>query len=286
MRRFGNAIQNYYGTLTITTAAGVPVTATGVSGSSVFVGNSIGSSPVFQANGVAATALSMIAMLQAGQTSWQIYQPASSSDIRFNAGGTDRLLISGPGNVSIPAPTSGNALQATGVAANLAAQFVGPNTAGNSFGVRIQAGTNASDYPFLISNAAGTINYFQVDGTGGVLTTNGGAIALSPIYAGIPQNNQGASYTLVLSDANKHVQGSGASTTLTIPSNASVAYPIGTGVTFVNGGASPVTIAINTDQLRWSPSGATGSRTLAVDGIATAIKTAATVWRLTGTGIT
>ena len=45
-----------------------------------------------------------------------------------------------------------------------------------------------------------------------------------------------------------------------------------------------VTIAITTDTLRWGSS--TGSRTLAANGTATALKVASTTWRLTGDGIT
>jgi len=46
-----------------------------------------------------------------------------------------------------------------------------------------------------------------------------------------------------------------------------------------------VTIAINSDVMRWLPSGTTGSRTLAANGQATALKITATEWQITGTGI-
>ena len=75
--------------------------------------------------------------------------------------------------------------------------------------------------------------------------------------------------------------------TFTIDSNANVAYPIGTAITFVNqhlGGV--ITIAITTDTMRLAGPGTTGSRTLAADGIATAIKITSTEWIISGTGLT
>ncbi len=106
----------------------------------------------------------------------------------------------------------------------------------------------------------------------------------------IPQNSKSAAYTTVLSDGGKHVYHPSADTTartFTIDSNANVAYPIGTAITFVNGhGAGTVTIAITSDTMRLAGAGTTGSRTLAADGVATAIKIASTSWIISGTGLT
>jgi hypothetical protein len=105
-------------------------------------------------------------------------------------------------------------------------------------------------------------------------------------YLEIPQNSQSAAYTLVLGDAGKHIYHPAADTTArtwVIPANASVAYPIGTTLTFVNDtGAGVVTIGITTDTLTLAPSGATGSRTLAASGVATAIKVTSTRWMISG----
>ena len=106
----------------------------------------------------------------------------------------------------------------------------------------------------------------------------------------IPQNSQSAAYTLVLADAGKHILHPSADTTariFTIPANSSVAFPIGTAVTFVNQNAGGViTIAITTDTMRLAGSGATGSRTLAANGVATALKLTSTEWIISGTGLT
>ena len=72
-----------------------------------------------------------------------------------------------------------------------------------------------------------------------------------------------------------------------IDSNANVAYPIGTAITFVNDTSGGViTIAITTDTLVLVPDGTTGSRTLAANGMATAIKVTATRWMISGSGLT
>ena len=111
-----------------------------------------------------------------------------------------------------------------------------------------------------------------------------------PLYSNMPQNSQSAAYTLVIGDAQKHILHPSADTTeriWTIPANASVAFPIGTAITFINQNAGGViTIAITTDTMRLAGAGTTGSRTLAANGVATAIKVTTTEWIISGTGLT
>ncbi len=125
---------------------------------------------------------------------------------------------------------------------------------------------------------SGASNTLTVDGTNEVG------------YKNIPQNSQSAAYTLVLGDAGKHILHPSADTTariFTIPANSSVAFPIGTAVTFVNqNSAGTITIAITTDTMRLAGAGTTGSRTLAANGVATAIKITSTEWIISGTGLT
>lgn len=106
-------------------------------------------------------------------------------------------------------------------------------------------------------------------------------------YMNIPQNSQSADYTTVLTDRGKHIYHPTSDDnprTFTIDSNANVAYPIGTAITFVNDKNS-LTIAIDSDTLVWAQDGSTGSRTLAENGIATAIKVTSTRWIISGTGL-
>jgi hypothetical protein len=106
----------------------------------------------------------------------------------------------------------------------------------------------------------------------------------------IPQNSQSAAYGLLIGDAGKHIYHPSADTTArvwTIPANASVAFPIGTAITFVNDtSAGTLTIAITSDTLVLMGVGSTGSRTLAANGIATALKVTSTRWVISGTNLT
>lgn len=106
----------------------------------------------------------------------------------------------------------------------------------------------------------------------------------------IPLNSQSDAYTLVLADAGRTILHPSADTTarvFTIPANSSVAFPVGTVVTFVNqNGAGVITLSITTDTMRLAGAGTTGSRTLAANGVATAIKLTSTEWIVSGTGLT
>lgn len=112
---------------------------------------------------------------------------------------------------------------------------------------------------------------------------------------GILAQSKSADYTLVLADANslvKHPSTDTTARTFTIPANASVAFPSAadgnaTAITFINeDSAGSITIAITTDTMRLAGAGTTGSRTLAANGIATAIKLTSTEWIISGTGLT
>ena len=107
-------------------------------------------------------------------------------------------------------------------------------------------------------------------------------------FRDLGQNSQSAAYTLVIGDAGKqilHPAADNNARTFTIPANSSVAFPVGTVVTFINE-INTVTIAITTDTMVLAGDGATGSRTLAADGIATAVKITSTKWMISGVGLT
>lgn len=107
---------------------------------------------------------------------------------------------------------------------------------------------------------------------------------------GLVLTSKSADYTFVLADANNSFLHPAADTTgrtWTIPANGAVAYPVGTVLTFINeNAAGSITIAITSDTLRLGGTTSTGSRTLAANGMATAIKISSTVWYISGTGLT
>jgi hypothetical protein len=157
----------------------------------------------------------------------------------------------------------------TGVATALGANVSG------SGGIALTTSPSLTT-PVLGTPTSGTLSNCTVDGTNSVGFRN------------IPQQAQNANYTLVLADSGKHIYKDNTTAyTWTIPANSSVNYPVGTAITFVNGGASGnITIAITSDTMRLAGAGTTGSRTLAGYGVATAIKVASTAWIISGTGLT
>ena len=125
--------------------------------------------------------------------------------------------------------------------------------------------------------SSGTLSNCTVDGTDSVGFRNA------------PVNSQPAAYTLVLADAGKvilHPSTDANARTFTIPANASVAYAVGTVLTFVNMTSQVVTIAITSDTLYLAGTGSTGSRSLAQYGMATAVKLTSTTWLINGSGLT
>jgi hypothetical protein len=134
--------------------------------------------------------------------------------------------------------------------------------------------------PLLGTPTSGNLSNCTVDGTDSVGFRN------------IPQNAQTGSYTMVLADSGKHIyhaSGAGAAT-YTIPAASSVAYPIGTAITFINLSATSISIAITTDTMYLSSAGTTGTRTLAQYGSATAIKvsgiSSSGIWVISGSALT
>jgi len=131
--------------------------------------------------------------------------------------------------------------------------------------------------PLLGTPTSGTLSGCTVDGTDAVGFRN------------IPINSKSAAYTTVLADSGKvifHPSTDANARTFTIDSNANVAYPLGTAITFINMTSQVVTIAITSDTMYLSSAGTTGSRSLAQYGSATAIKMTSTTWLISGSGLT
>ena len=200
-----------------------------------------------------------------------------NADINASAAIVDTKLAT----ISTALKVSNSATTATN--ANTANAIVARDASGNFSAGTITAALTGTASGNLVSGGAlgtptsGTLSNCTVDGTDAVGFRN------------VPVNSQSADYTLVLADSGKtilHPSGDANARTFTIPSNASVAYPIGTVVTFINMTSEVVTIAITTDTMYLSPAGTTGSRSLAQYGSATALKITSTNWLISGSGLT
>ena len=125
--------------------------------------------------------------------------------------------------------------------------------------------------------SSGALTNCTADGTDGVGFKN------------VPIASKSAAYTTVLADSGKvifHPSTDANARTFTIDSNANVAYPLGTVLTFINMTSQVVTIAITSDTMYLAGPGTTGSRSLAQYGMASAIKMTSTTWIISGSGLT
>jgi hypothetical protein len=189
--------------------------------------------------------------------------PYQKINLRAGFGTQATLTLATDGTLTLPGSIVGTATQAV---------FNTTSTTVNAFG----AATTA-----LNIGASGA----PITGFAATATTSSTASSLG--YLGLPQSATATTATLAIGDASKHIYVTTNSQTITIPANASVAYPIGTTLTFIAGpSATTVTIAITSDTLRLAGGTSTGSRTLAANGMATAVKVAATTWYINGTGLT
>jgi hypothetical protein len=131
--------------------------------------------------------------------------------------------------------------------------------------------------PALGTPASGTLSNCTVDGINAVG------------FRTVPINEQITAYTAVLADSGKvisHPSTDANARTFTIPANASVAYPVGTVLTFTNMTSQVVSIAITSDTMYLAGTGTTGTRSLAQYGMASALKLTATTWLISGNGLT
>jgi hypothetical protein len=183
--------------------------------------------------------------------------------------------------------TGGNLLTAGLISAT------GNVTGGNLIGIYANGTSNIS-IPTISANilfsTAGNANVLVIANTGivaNVLAATTATPANGVGYIGLPVSSVTSTGTLTIADAGKLVYITTTGQTVTIPANGSVAFPIGTAITFIAGpSATTLSIAITTDTMYLASSGTTGTRTLAAYGMATAVKVAATTWFINGSGLT
>ena len=243
----------------------------------------------------AATARTNLGATTVGGNVFTLTNPSAITFPRFNADNTVSALNaadfrtaigagSGGGSVTSVSVVSANGL--TGTVANptstpaitLTTSITGMLYGNGTAISAATAGTNfVAPGGALGTPSSGTLSSCTVDGTDAVGFRN------------IPINSQSAAYTAVLADSGKcifHPSTDANARTFTIPANSSVAYPIGTAISFVNMTSQVVSIAITTDTMYLAGTGTTGTRSLAQYGTATALKMTSTTWIISGAGLT
>ena len=209
----------------------------------------------------------------------------SSHQGQLGTAGATRVTVSNAGAVTVNAPSSGTAFTATGAAGSYVALLQGSGTTGQSQGLHVLAGTNASDFGVVVANASGSTNYFLVRGDGLVQAVDQGGTLQDVGWRGTPINSQSVSYTPGLSDRGKIINFGGTS---------GLTLHVQTGV-FSGGDAYSVRIAagatatISQDAgmtLLWAGNGSTtGSRTLTGEGLATIVYLDSTHASIGGAGL-
>lgn len=192
--------------------------------------------------------------------------------------GTDIILASDPTNFSLPLTIlqgGTGATTASGARLNLGI---------TSFADAIVTATTGASVRATIGAAASGANTDITALDQDVTVTATGTIAADSIgYRGLPQNAQTGAYTLALSDAGKQI--SNTTGGFVIPANASVAFPVGTTIVLYNNSGTSQTVSITSDTLRLAGTSTTGSRTLALYGLATCVKVGSTTWVISGAGL-
>ena len=150
--------------------------------------------------------------------------------------------------------------------------------------------TSTTTGALVVDGGAGVGGNMYVGGdatiTGGVsafaTTATTSSTASSLGYLGTPINTQAGAYGLVIGDAGKTIY---AGSNLTIPDNTNVAFPVGTIISVI--ASAGITIAITTDTLQWGgqSTSQTGTRTIAIYGMASLVKVTSTLWYINGSGV-
>jgi hypothetical protein len=90
----------------------------------------------------------------------------------------------------------------------------------------------------------------------------------------------------VLDDQGKHIFATAAAFTITIPANATTAFPVGTEITIFVGDAVKTLAPAATVTLILGGTALTGNRTLAINSVAKLLKLQTNVWVVWGAGVT
>ena len=196
--------------------------------------------------------------------------------------GTTKINLSGTAEIFITL-RSADPYLVGGTDVAIADGGTGASTASAAFDNLKQAATSSATGVVELATSAEVVT-----GTDTARATTPESISGARIYGGLPVVSLSAATTLNATHANKtilHPSSDNNARTFTIPANASVAYAVGTTITFANK-INTVTIAITSDTLTFAPRGTTGSRTLAASGLATAVKITSTEWMISGVGLT
>jgi len=200
------------------------------------------------------------------------------SPLSYNSS-TSTLSFNNPGYATIASP------EFTGTVSGITKTMVGLGSVDNTSDASKPVSSATQSALNLKANADSPEFTGTVKGTPADATLATAATGLG--YMGIPRSSTAGttgSYTITAADAGEHIYATDIRT-VTIPSNATLALPIGTTIVFIAGPLSQITISITSDTMRLAGPGTVGNRTLSAHGVATAVKVGSTEWYISGTGL-
>lgn len=193
-----NQSPTWTGNHTFSAASGVGLTVNGVASQETAVFNAASGGDAIEVVGSSVSNNSFGLFVGAGTTSSDYaikVEPQAGGVIYFDVKGDGSGLV-GPGSshamswssggaFTIAGTSAGSALTLTGTTADRALTITTPSSAGGSFGMNINAGTNTSDQVMVIRNAANTTQYALWEGDGSLLigSPSGGAEGVGTINA-------------------------------------------------------------------------------------------------------
>ena len=138
-----------------------------------------------------------------------------------------------------------------------------------------ELGANLDTLTYSVTSSAGPVLL------AGNVQVNGFAVG----YLEMPQVTA-ANVTLALTDSGRHFYSTGSTPyTITVPANSSVAFPIGSVITFVNQSTANITVDKGSATVFLSGNSTSASRTITSYGTATLLKVAADTWFINGSGV-
>lgn len=198
------------------------------------------------------------------------------------------LLVSGG---ALGTPSSGTLSSCTGLPVSTGVSGLGSNVAtalavnvGSAGAFVTNGGALGTPSSGTVTNLTGTAS-ININGTVGASTPNTGAFTTLTDTAGnvrdIPQNAKTSSYTLIASDAGKHI--SITTGGVTVPASV---FSAGNAVSIYNNSVSNQTITQDTGvTLRFAGTATTGNRTLAQYGVCTVLCVASNTFVISGAGL-
>lgn len=198
------------------------------------------------------------------------------------------LLVSGG---TLGTPSSGTLSSCTGLPVSTGVSGLGSNVAtalavnvGSAGAFVTNGGALGTPSSGTVTNLTGTAS-ININGTVGASTPNTGAFTTLTDTAGnvrdIPQNAKTSSYTLIASDAGKHI--SITTGGVTVPASV---FSAGNAVSIYNNSGSNQTITQGSGvTLRFAGTSTTGNRTLSQYGVCTILCVASNTFVISGAGL-